>query len=291
MFRSASVVLAGFLALGIAATDLAAQAPQPATCSLPGLAPNATPAPSDADLLAAYNAQSARVHSVEAAASVHGWAGKRREERPGPVLLHFREPAWIRATGAVPYSGKRTFDLLGNGRDFWLVAPDGKAKRLFEGPVDAPAVSSSPQANLRPRPLVDALHWEAGRLDAQQDSRATPGTRTLLLDLPAEPPFPSRTATVAFDLRSGVVTEVDFRDAAQRVDLQLRYGDWQPGEDGICYPRQIAIDQPLDDREFDLQIASLRLNERIAGQEFRMAAPLGVPVTHLAGPAAGTDRQ
>ena len=280
-------MLAGFLALGIAATDLVGQTAQPATCSLPGLVPNATPAPSDADLLAAYNAQSARVHTVAAAAAVHGWAGKRRADRPGPAILYFREPAWIRATGDVPLSSKRTFDLLGNGRDFWLVAPDGKAKRLFEGPVDAPPVSASPQANLRPRPLVDALHWERGTLSAGQEGPSAAGTRTLLLELPAEPPFPARTAAVTFDLRGGVVTEVDFRDGAQQVELRLLYGDWQPGDDGICYPRQITIVQPEDDREFDIRIASLRLNARIGGQEFRMAAPIGVPVTQLAGPGTG----
>ncbi len=198
------------------------------------------------------------------------------------MALYFRTPAWLRATGTVPFSGRRTLDLFSNGRQFWLLVPDGKSMHLFEGPVDAPSTSTNASANLRPRPLVDALHWESGSLHPVQPSPAGNGaTRTIRVDLPAELVSPARTADVEFDLKDGVVRQVAMRDASQRLVLQLSYSDWQPAEENNCYPRHIEVEQPLDDRGLDIRIALLRLNGRIDSREFRMMAPIGAPVTHV----------
>jgi hypothetical protein len=281
----AVAIFAGFLGLGMAAQTAASQAAGSHPCSLPGLGPDAKQELSDADLLAAWNAQSARVRSLEASAAVRGWAGTTHSGRPSPALLYFRAPAWLRSTGEVPFSNRRTVDLFSNGRDFWLLTPDGKRMRLFTGPVDAPPASSDASANLRPRPLIDALHWEAGTLSAAQ-SPAPPAngrTRTIELDLPAEAPFPARTAAVEFDLRAGVVDGVAIRDALQRQVLELHYSEWQTTDVNSCYPRHIGIVQPLGDRKLDIRIAVVRLNSRIEPGEFRMIAPIGVPVTQLGG--------
>lgn len=259
-----------------------AQDPSSSSCSLPGLTPNPKESPTDKALLAAWNAQSARVKSVEASAAVQGWSDTKHSGRPSPVALYFRTPAWLRATGTVPFSGRRTLDLFSNGRQFWLLVPDGKSMHLFEGPVDAPSASTNASANLRPRPLVDALHWESGSLSPVQDPpTGNAAMRTIRFDLPAEPVSPARTTDVEFDLTDGVVEEVVMRDASQRVVLRLNYSDWQPAEENNCYPRHIEVEQPLDDRGLDIRIALLRLNGRIDSREFRMVAPIGAPVTHL----------
>ncbi|MGB9029077.1 MAG: hypothetical protein WCC27_03070 [Acidobacteriaceae bacterium] len=277
--------LAGLLVSGLAAPTAAAQAAAPLSCSLPGLAPDAKQKPDDAALLAAWNTQAERVHSVEASVALEAHSERERTKRPSPALVNFRAPGWLRVTGEVPFSGKRSFDLFSNGQDFWLIVPDGKSERLFTGPVDAPEVSKLPHENLRPRPLIDALHWQRGSLSSVQDPRGMgKETRTIRLDLPAEAPFPARTAAVEFDLRAGVVNAVAYGDAQQRVVLHVDYDDWRQAEGSSCYPRHIAMNQPLEGQQIDIRIALVRINGRIPGGEFRMNAPIGIAVTHLAGP-------
>lgn len=81
-----------------------------------------------------------------------------------PALLSFLAPDFLRLTGEIPFSGRRSFDLASDGRELRLLVPDGKFMRFLVGPVDAPATSKNPRENLRPRPLVDALHWVAATL-------------------------------------------------------------------------------------------------------------------------------
>jgi hypothetical protein len=286
MPRPIAAMLVGFLMLAIGIRPAVSQAAKPHSCSLPELAPGAPLVLPDTALLAAYNGQAARIHSIVAAAAVRGWAGTEHANRPTPALIYFREPAWLRLTGEVPFSGRRSVDLFSDGRHFWLLVPDRKTVRLFEGPVDAPADDKDPRADLRPQPMVDALRWPRGTLSSVQTPSSDPATRIINLDLPAAAPFPARTAAAEFDLREGVVKGMKILDAAQHVVLELQYSDWQPAEQDVCFPRRIVMTQPLDKRELDIRIASLRLNERIPAPEFRMAAPIGVPVTHL--PGAGT---
>lgn len=286
MPRPIAPMLAGFLMLAIGIWPAVSQSVEPHSCSLPELAPEARPGLPDTALLAAYNEQAARIHSVVAAAAVRGWAGTEHANRPSPALIYFREPAWLRLTGEVPFSGRRSVDLFSDGRNFWLLVPDRKTMRLYEGPVDAPADAKDPRANLRPQPMVDALRWPTGTLSSRQSAPSGGPTRSINLDLPATPPFPARNATVEFDLRGGVVNGVKIRDAAQHPEFELQYSDWQPAEHDGCFPRRIVMTQPLDNRELDIRIASLRLNERIPAPEFRMASPIGIPVTHLPGAAA-----
>jgi len=92
------------------------------------------------------------------------FGSKMRDSRPSPAILTFRAPHCCALTGVVPFSARRTFDIASDGREFRLLVPDGKIMRFFVGPVDAPPISSNPRENLRPKPIVDALHWFPAKL-------------------------------------------------------------------------------------------------------------------------------
>jgi hypothetical protein len=74
-------------------------------------------------------------------------------------MLSFLAPNSLGMTGEIPLSGRRTFDLASDGREFRLLVPDGKFMRFLVGPVGAPANSPNPRENLRPQPLIDAFYW------------------------------------------------------------------------------------------------------------------------------------
>lgn len=102
------------------------------------------------DLVAVYNARASLVQSLEASAMVRAKGGKEyrtraRESRATPAMIEFRAPAWLRLTGVIPFTAKRTFDIASDGREFRLLVLDRNAMRLVVGPVDAPATAPNPR--------------------------------------------------------------------------------------------------------------------------------------------------
>jgi outer membrane lipoprotein-sorting protein len=302
-----SGLLPGLFAVSMTAQTSASSTPGSSAsarpCFLPGLSPNATGGVEDGNLLSAYNARASLVRSLEAAVVVRGKGGteygpRAKDSRPSPAMIDFRAPASLRVTGEIPFSGRRSFDISSDGREFRLLVPDGKVMRFFVGPVDAAATSAKPLENLRPQPLIDALRWTPGQLgrspELSQDENE--GTRTISVDLPASQGGAAKTVRLEFDLRSGVVAELAVLDASQRVVSEIHYSDWQEiaqsgkGADPVCFPRRIVLIQPRQDLQLEIKILSLELNSPIPSSQFRVAAPRGIPVTRLSLSGAGNDR-
>ncbi len=61
-------------------------------------------------------------------------AGKSREVS---TFINFEQPACLRATGVVPPTGRKAFDLASDGREFHLLAPDHDAMKFVVGQVDS----------------------------------------------------------------------------------------------------------------------------------------------------------
>jgi outer membrane lipoprotein-sorting protein len=267
------------------------------SCSMPGLAPKSHQSIQGEDMFSAYTAQASRVKSLEATVMARAKAGaeyKAQSEgsRPSPVMIEFHAPAYLRMTGVIPFSAQRVFDMSSDGRDFRLLIPDGKVMRFFVGPVDAPTTSSNPRENLRPQPVIDALHWPQGKLrdgigKGQVSQR---GIREITLDLAPSIHAIARTATVQFDLDHGVVTQLTIHDAAGRSVTQIQYGDWQEiaresGGTGLtCFPKRIVVVQPGQDLELEMKLMSVTLNPPISPQRFRLMPPGGASVTRLSPP-------
>jgi outer membrane lipoprotein-sorting protein len=272
-------------------------------CSMPGLAQNAPQGLKDEELLGAYNAQAALVHSLQASAIVRAKAGseygvKVQEAQPSLAQLKFLAPASLRMTGVVPFAGRRTFDLSSDGREFRLLVPDGKFMRFYVGPVDAPPTSANPQENLRPQPIVESLHWLQAKLRNSTKSPQSKGrgTRTIEAELIGLKQGGKTAVEIEFDLRSGAVSRLTYLDAAAKPVTEIQYSNWQriptgaEGSGPVCFPKRIFITEPQHNLQLDMKIVSGQINAPVSPSQFQLIPPRGIAVKRLAPPSGSANR-
>lgn len=270
------------------------------TCSLPGLAPDSERKWKSDELLAAYNSQAALIHSLEASMIVRAQSGlelstRVQDSEPSAATLNFVAPASLRVMGIVPFSGRRTFDLSSDGREFRLLVPDGKLMRLFVGPVDAPATSTNPRENLRPQPIIDALHWLQAQLEYATGPSAMKGSNARTIDVTwmAAATGTRENAQVEFDLGSGTVSRLVILDAAGKAATEVDYSDWQPvpaskaGQPSICIAKRMLVVEPQQNLRLEMKMLGARVNLPITPQQLRLVPPRGIAVTRLPAVAHG----
>ncbi len=276
-------------------------APETLSCSLPGLPVNSGRAIAADEFLAAYNAQAARVHSVRGSLMLHSQdesesGGQKKNSRPFPAMLSFKSPAFVRMTGVIPFAGRRSFDLASDGRQFRLLVPEGKAMRLFVGPVDAVQTSSDAKENIRPRMVLEAVSWLPARRKSQADS--APAVRDGMAMMEVELTTSKRSlvpAQLEFDLRTGTLARITIPDADTKSSTAVDYSDWQSapgagaGDQTICFPRRILVTQPKETRRLEMRFMSVEVNVAIPFAQFQFVPPPGVAITRL-GPATGGAR-
>jgi hypothetical protein len=299
--RSPSLIPALLLALMAVGVDSQVPAYQLAAaevpargCSLPRLTSITRHSPTDDELLTAYNSRATLVESLEATVLLKAKSGpdyaKRGEDaKPAPTMVSFRAPASLRMTGAIPFSARRSFDFASNQKEFRLLVPDGKRMRFYVGSIDAPPISANPRENLRPQPIIDALHWTRGvlHITARSKEDAKKGMRTIKVDLAAVPEVVVKTAEVDFTMASGTVAGITFRDAGERIVSEVNYADWKDqvnGDNGtgsVCFPRRIVVVQPQQKLQLEMRVLVLSVNPHISPSRFDLIPPRGIPVTRL----------
>jgi outer membrane lipoprotein-sorting protein len=264
------------------------------TCSLPNLPGNAHQRPTDEDLLGAYNAQASLLQTLEATVMLRGSGGSAfgkhaSDSRGAPAMLSFRAPGWLRITGVIPFSAQRSFDLSSDGREFRLLVPDGKRMRFYVGPVDAPTTSQNPRENLRPQPLIHALHWARATLSGSVSSKqaGSPDARTITVGLLGAQNDSARSAEIAYDLRNGTVTGLVIRDASGLAVSEIHYADWREVTNGgsapspFCFPRRMTVNQPREGIQLEMKLVAITVNPRIPPSKFQLTPPAGLPVKRL----------
>ena len=246
-------------------------------------------------LLAAYNAQARLVHSMKAVAIIRATRGPKFGARAGtshPItgLFDFEQPSSLRATGVVPPSGRKVFDLSSDGREFHLLASDHDTMKFFVGLVDAqpnaPEIQELEISDIaRPREILDALRWQEGTL-RQAGKSATARNDVLEFDLPPRA-GKALTGRLQFDPQSGAVASLQFHNADGELISEVFYADWQPlsdvggGASQGCFPRRVRLMQPMEDVQLDFRFLELTLNPRIPRASFRVNPAPGTPVVRL----------
>lgn len=276
---------------------------QGGSCSLLPVAPLAHGQLSDADILTAYRSQASYIRSLEMTAMVRASGGaeygahkESANARPSPAVIQFQAPTSLRMTGVIPFAARRSYDVSSDGRELRLLVPDGKIMRFYIGSVDAPAVSANPREDLRPQPLIDALHWPQGRLVRRSPQHSQEQTRVIDLDLDTRAQKEAKTAEVEFDSERGVITQLTLNDKMGQTIAKARYSDWESmtqngaGSAPLCFPKRIDLIEPRQHLQLELKILSFALNPAIAPGTFRLNQPRGVTVTRLAAPDANKGR-
>ncbi len=299
--------MALILLQGLAAVSLAAQFPQPPapvshasqnTCSMPGLGPGRGLPASAEDLLNSYNKQAGLFHTLHASAIVRAKGGPRygaklQDARSAPVDIRFVAPATLRMTGVTPFSARRPFDMWSDGRDFRLLVPEGKVMRFIVGPVDAPATSADLRENVRPQAVLEALHWLPAKLESANESPSMKGNETETIEVELSGPLPGAhgKATLEFNLRSGTLSQLDYRDEANKVITAIFLSDWQRvpttvgGEGASCFAKRMLVDQRQQDLQVELKMLSMQVNPQLSPLQLQLFPPRGIPVTRIPAPA------
>jgi hypothetical protein len=291
-----AIRLSAALAIAIAAEPAGTQsapgasaAVQEQACSLPGLTPDLRRAPTTDDLLAAYNSQAALLHSLRGSLILRGQGqarpdGKTDNPRPFPAMLIFRSPAWVRLTGVIPFSARRSFDLASDGRSFRLLMPDGKVMRLIVGSVDALETSPDPRENIRPRMVLEAIHWLPAKLRKPPTPAENHQIQTIDVSLrtSAGEQVP---AQLAFNLQNGTLARLVIPDPGGQSASEVDYTDWQTAPDAgsgdrkVCFPRRMYITQPQQNRHLEMKFESVQVNASAQPGDFQLVPPRGVVVS------------
>jgi len=262
-------------------------------CTL--LNPSSDPAQAftNADLFRAYDTQVHLVRSLHIIGTMRGIGGPAHKTPAKPVelgaIVDLVKPNLLHITGVAPYQGSREVELASDGEQFGLLVPEDGKKVFLTGPVDAPARSAREQENLRPRPFIEAMRWEAGtpRAEAASESLQDSHTRTLTVDVAPTEDTPTRRVDVAFDLASRVVDSLTAYDSSGALLLKTLYSDWRTATDpssGLpaeCYPRHIVLVEVQQNYQVDIRVNDLTLNAAIPRSYFRVVLPRGIPIEHV----------
>jgi hypothetical protein len=271
---------------------------QALSCSLPGIAANSDRKLTTDDLVAAYNAQAALIHTVRASLilrgeGVEGSGPTEDNSRPIPTTLTFRSPTLLRMTGVIPFSARRVFDLASDGRQFRLLVQEKSGMRVIVGPVDAPQASTNFKENIRPQMALEAIRWLPARLKgpAVPESTGAPGIRTIDVELQTST-GKRMPAQLEFDLHTGTLTRLILLDPVGKQASEVDYSDWQkateasrPGSQA-CFPRRIFVTQPKENRKIEMKFLSVQLNVPVESSQFQFVPPPGATVTRV-GTGAG----
>jgi hypothetical protein len=269
------------------------RASQPPSCSLPGLAGHPGRALTTENLLAAYNAQAAMIHSLHASLILRGEGVEAPgptadNSRPIPTTLTFRAPTYLRMTGMIPFSGRRVFDLASDSRQFRLLVQEGKGMRMIVGPVDAPQTSSNFKENIRPQMALEAIRWLPARLKNSTGSASVKNAASKTIDVELQTSTGSSIpAQLEFDLRTATLARLIIADPGGKQASEVDYSDWhetsEPGtpENSACFPERISIIQPKENRKIEMKFMSVRVNVPILPSQFQFVPPPGTTVTRV----------
>jgi hypothetical protein len=290
--------------LGLLNLSMAAQFPSPpahaknesvSTCSIPGLGLGSRHKISAQELVAAYNAQAALVHSLQASTVLRLQDGAElkstiHDARPFPASLEFKAPNQVRLTGVVPFSARRSFDMASDGREFRLLVPDGNVMRLILGPVDAPGNSLNPRENIRPQLILEAIFLLPAKLVGHVDHPGSRNNREETIQVELTTSTGSHeNAQLEFDLRNGDLARISLENAKGQPATDVAYSNWQDessSENGgrqVCFPRQMLISQQQPYRELEIRFLSVEVNGSILPSQFQLNPPHGIQVTRVGG--------
>ena len=242
-------------------------------------------------LLERYNAIARGVQSVDATAELRPSAGSAysgviSEYHEVKAFVLAARPYNIRMIGEVPVIGKTVFDMASDGTDFEVSIPS--RGKFLVGAISLSRPSAKPIENLRPQHLIDALLWPEVRKEEAvflEESNDESG-RYYVLNV----------------LRGGYQTEILRKVWFDRTDLHVvrlesfgpkgtlvsdvRYGNWQALPTAVAgiaeYPMSIRLDRTRDEYRLEMTVTKVSLNESMEADRFKLKAPAGAEVVHLA---------
>jgi outer membrane lipoprotein-sorting protein len=236
-------------------------------------------------LIAQYNQQARAVRSLNAAVELTPVAGSAytgviEEYHDVRGFILAQRPAHIRMIGQAPVVAKNVFDMVSDGETFRIFIPSKNKFIVGRAAFERPA--KKPIENLRPQHLLDALFWSELPADQPvlfEELNADPARYYVLTVLRGSAPL-EIARKIWFDRADLSLARIQLYGPGGRLLADIGYADWQPVA-GVRYPRQISLARPHDDYRLGVRITTLKLNEDIAADRFRLDQPPGTELVRV----------
>jgi outer membrane lipoprotein-sorting protein len=254
---------------------------------------------SQAQLVAAYNAQARSVSSLNATVRMSPVAGSaysgviEQYHDVGGFILATR-PTMIRVIGQAPVVAKDVFDMVSDGRVFRIFIPSKNAFLVGSTALERP--SKKPIENLRPQHILDALFWPELPQNEPvlfEEADASPARYYVLTLLHRSDSGLEISRKIWFDRADLRISRIEIYGPAGRLDADIAYSQWQSGTGtgaaagasaataGPWFPREIHITRPQEDYQLALAITKLTLNSEIGSERFTLPQPSGTDLVRV----------
>lgn len=250
------------------------------------------------DLVAKYNRLAQSITSINAKVAINFTAGseysgaiKQYHQINGFILAE--KPAFVRVIGKLPVVNTSIFDMVSDGKTFSIWVPS--KNQFLTGPATLERPSEKAVENLRPQHLMEAIFWEPIPEDDpilfEQAMDNGVGNYVLtVVSASAGTADWKISRKIWFERMGLTMSRIETYDNGGQLLSDIHYGVWVPFGT-VEYPKQIAIDRPIDDYTLAFSVTTLTANETVPAASFVLPQPAGVQVVHVGEPSRSGQTQ
>lgn len=219
--------------------------------------------------------------------------GKVRTITPFSGYIIIRKPQSLRVIGYLPVVHTPAFDMASNGETFKLLIPP--KNQAFEGKNTITRESKNAFENMRPYMFFDSLLIPKvtpdDLLTVTADSNTVINPKTKKLEIQPEYLLAVQSRqgdsnllhvhrVIHFSRLSLRPSEEDIYDQHGQVQTQAIYGRMRVYGTEL-FPGTITIRWPLQEQQILITIETLKVNQPVNSDTFRLKFPSGIKVQHL----------
>jgi len=232
------------------------------------------------ELVGRLNAREEKIQTLTATVDFEPTAGsnysgviKEYHDVKGFILL--KKPSFIRAIGQAPVVRTNIFDMVSDGKTFWLNIPP--KHKFVTGPNSLTRPTRNPLENMRPQHILDALlippiepNRERFSYEEAEEENHKYYVLTAFAPAKTDELFPKR--KVWLDRSDLEVVRLQLYGERGSYVEDVQYSGYQDFE-GVHYPSQLRISRPIDDYGMTLTIQKATFNQEITADKFQLKKP------------------
>jgi len=249
-----------------------------ATCAVPASAREA----SLVELVAAINAQSEAIRSINAQVDLEPtvgsvYSGVIKQYHDVRSFILAKRPGMIRMVGQAPVVRAKIFDMASNGEEFQLYLPS--QQKFIVGKTTVRKAAKNALENLRPQHILEALllppvDSTTERAIREEDEDQEHGRRYYVVDVFENGGNGELKRKIWFDRSNLEVVRVRYFGPEGVYLEQVQYSDRKDFQ-GVHYPTAIQIRRPVEDYGLSLTVEKAVFNQSMATEQFELKAPDG----------------
>jgi hypothetical protein len=240
------------------------------------------------ELVARLDSQSEKIQTLTAtvdlqptAGSVYSGVIKEYHDVRGFILI--KKPAMIRILGQAPVVRTNIFDMVSDGREFWLSIPP--KQKFIVGKNNFKRVSANELENIRPQHIFDALvippvHEPGEKLafEEYESDAHRYYVISVLKEAVSGELLPVR--KIWFDRADLNVARLQIYGPGGVYLEDVAYSGYRDFA-GVSYPTDIRLHRPAEDYQFEITVEKAVFNQPIGPERFELKKPAGAQLVEL----------